>query len=229
MDNTAAPAPPRRKPLISRFHLFPIGVMLAVTATALVKIKSDHSLPVHWGFDGKPDQFWPRDETIAAAPALMIVLLAAFALAGYLLPAGQVEPGRRIWEGLLTFLLGVLCAIQFAFILIGVGSDIDLIRAIAALVALVMLAFGALVMRAPPNVFHGVRLPWGMASSSSWIAAHRASGALTMVCGLALGLDFWFWPTPADLLAGIAAAIGVALLGSIVLSLLLAATLGRRR
>ena len=118
MDNTAAPAPPRRKPLISRFHLFPIGVMLAVTATALVKIKSDHSLPVHWGFDGKPDQFWPRDETIAAAPALMIVLLAAFALAGYLLPAGQVEPGRRIWEGLLTFLLGVLCAIQFAFILI---------------------------------------------------------------------------------------------------------------
>ena len=52
MDNTAAPAPPRRKPLISRFHLFPIGVMLAVTATALVKIKSDHSLPVHWGFDG---------------------------------------------------------------------------------------------------------------------------------------------------------------------------------
>lgn len=214
-----SPAAPKRKSLVTRFHLFGFGVLIAITATALVKIPAEHGLPVHWAFDGKPDQYWPRNVAVAVAPALAVLLGLVFGAVGQFAPVSQIEPGRRISEALLTWLLGLLCAIQFAFILVGIGSDIDMVRIIAAAVAVVLIAIGVQLTQSPPNAYTGLRLPWTMQTPTAWVAVHRFSGTLLVVGGLALGAITWLWPGPASLLGGIAAAILVPLLGSIAFSL----------
>jgi len=210
----------KRKALVSRFHAFPFGLLVAITATALVKIKSQQGLPVHWAFDGKPDQYWPRDFVLAAAPIVALGLVVVFALIGRFAPVEQVEPGRRVWEGLLTALLAVLCAVQFSFVLIGVGSDIDLLRITAYLTALALVAWGGLLAPSTKGTYGAMRLPWSLPTASAWVFAHRASGALVVLSGIGLGVVATLWPSPTDLLAGMAGAIAAAILGSALLSLL---------
>jgi uncharacterized membrane protein len=196
-----------RKPVVTRFHLFAFGVLIAITATAFVKIHAETGLPVHWGLDGKPDQVWPRNTALLVMPAIAVALGALFGAIGFLVPAEQVEPGRRVIETMLTGFLGLLCALQFALILIGVGSDIDLVRIVAFAVAALLLGLGAMLPNSPPTGYSGIRLPWTMRNRANWVAAHRLTGALMIVAGAALGLVAWLWPNPTDMFAALAAAI----------------------
>ena len=75
-----------RKPLVTRFHLLLLGLLVAVTATAFVKIPADAALPVHWGLDGHPDQVWPR------IPALLMFPLIGAVITGLFLAIGRFTP-----------------------------------------------------------------------------------------------------------------------------------------
>ncbi|MDR3470206.1 MAG: DUF1648 domain-containing protein [Devosia sp.] len=209
-----------RKPLVTRFHLLVFAVLIAITATALVKVPADAGLPVHWGFDGKPDQVWPRNPALAVMPAIGLALTAVFALVGQVAPVEQIEPGRNMAEAMLTWLLGLLCAIQFSLILIGVGSDIDMVRLVAFAVAALLLVVGGLLTQASPNAYAALRLPWTMRSASAWTAVHRLTGALLALGGLGLGAVAWLRPQPADMLFGIGAAIVVPLVVGMLFSLI---------
>ena len=209
-----------RKQIVTRFHLFLFGVLVAITATAFVKIHADVGLPVHWGFDGKPDRVWPRNEALLLFPLVGLVLTVLFAAIGQFAPVEQIEPGRYIAEAMLTGLLGLLCALQFGLLLIGVGSDIDMVRIIAFAMAVLLILLGMALPNSQPNAYAGIRLPWTLRDPKNWAAAHRVTGILFIVAGVGLGLVAWLQPDPADMLSAIGAAIALPLLIGGVFSLL---------
>lgn len=196
-----------RKPIVTRFHLFLLGVLAAITATAFVKVHADTGLPVHWGFDGKPDRIWPRNEALLVFPAIAVLLTGIFAAIGQFAPVEQIEPGRHISEAMLTALLGLLCALEFSLVLIGVGSDIDMVRIIAFALAALLIILGNVLPKSQPNVFAGLRLPWTMRDPGNWAATHRLTGILYLLSGLGLGAVAWFMPDPADMLPAIGVAV----------------------
>jgi len=201
-----------REQIVGRFHLAMLGLLAAITATAVYKIPEASGLPVHWGFDGRPDRIWPRNETLAMFPVIAIFLVALFAAIGQFAPVERVEPGRHIAAAMLTGLLGLLCALQFALILIGVGSDIDLIRIIAFAVALFWAGTGVALTQAQPIDFTGLRLPWPIKNPANWTASHRLTGALMVLGGLGLAVVAWLQPDPAAMLISIGAALLVPVL-----------------
>jgi uncharacterized membrane protein len=213
----------KRKQLITRFHLLLLGVLLAITATAYVKVPADVGLPVHWGFNGRPDQFWPRDPALLIFPVTGLLLVALFAAIGQFAAVERIEPGRPVTETLLAGLLGLLCALQFSLVLIGVGSEIDMIRVLSFGVAVLLVAFGIALPRAQPNVHIGIRLPWPTGSAAAWSASHRLTGALLILGGIALGVVAALWPAPLNLLIVMAAAIFAPLL----LGFIFSAVVGR--
>lgn len=194
-------------PLVNRFHLLLLAVMVAITLTGFVRIEAAAGLPVHWGLDGEPDQVWPRDPALLALPLIAVLLTGLFAVIGAFAPATQLEGGRSVLEITLAAVLGLLCALQFALLLIGIGSDIDMVRVLAFLVAVFIVVIGLALPRSRPNVYAGVRLPWTMRDPSNWTATHRLTGVLFVVAGLALALLAALQPAPAGLLAGLAAAL----------------------
>jgi len=211
-----------RKPLLTRFHLLLLGVLVSLTATAFVKVPAAAGLPVHWGLDGKPDQIWPRDEALWVFPGVAAVLVILFLAIGQFAPEDQIKGGRPVIETAIAGLLGLCCAMQFAFILLGIGSDIDLIRVITTLLALIFTGLGLALPRSRPNVYAGIRLPWTMQDARNWQATHRLTGALMVVAGVALGAVALLWPTPADMLIAVGLAVFLPILMGGVFSFLYA-------
>jgi len=205
------PIPPR-KLIVTRFHLLLLGVLVAITATAVVKIKAEVGLPVHWGLNGQPDQIWPRNQALAIFPVIGVLLTAIFGAIGQFAPREQVEPGRYVAEAILTGLLLVLCALQLSFILIGIGSDIDLARIVTFGVALILVLLGFALPSSAPNAYAGVRLPWTMKDRANWTATHRLTGVLCIIAGLALAAVAWFRPDLVDMLPAIGIAVLVPIL-----------------
>jgi uncharacterized membrane protein len=199
--------PPTRKPLVTRFHLLVFVVLAAIAVVAFYKIPAGVDLPVHWGFDGKPDEVWPRVPALLVFPGLGVVLIGLFAAIGRLAAPAQLDPGRYILEAALTGVLGLFCAIEFAMILLGIGSDIDMIRVIAFAVAVLLVLIGSALPRSQPNAYAGIRLPWTLHDADAWRAAHRLAGVLYLIAGVALGVLAWLRPEPPELLPGMLAAV----------------------
>ena len=209
-----------RKPLVGRFHLFLLALLVAITATAFYKIPAQTGLPVHWGFDGKPDRMWPRDQALLIFPLLGVVLVGLFAAIGRFAAVERIEPGRHISEAMLTGILGLFCALQFALILIGIGSEIDMVRIIAFALAALFVILGNVRPKSQPNAYAGIRLPWTVNDPRRWAIAHRVTGILFIIGGIGLGLVAWLLPDPQDMLLAMFAAILVPIIVGGAVSLL---------
>ncbi len=210
-----------REPIVTRFHLLLLGLLVGIAATGFFKIHVEAGLPMHWGFDGKPDQIWPRNEALSMFPIAGILLTGLFALIGIVVPAEQLEPGRYVWETILAGLLGLFCLVEFALLLIGIGSEIDLVGSICYGVAALLLGLGVMLPTAPPNAYAGVRLPWTARTPANWKATHRLTGMLCLVAGLALGGLTYMRPDPRQLLAALFAALAMPLIVGGLVSLVL--------
>jgi immunity protein, SdpI family len=197
----------KRSFLVTRFHILLFGVLLALTATGYAKIPAAPGLPMHWGLDGHPDEVWPRDPALMVMPIVALVLLALIFAIGRLAPVKKIEPGRYVTEAAATGVLLVLCALQFSLLLIGVGSEIDLTRIVAFVVAIALVILGAALPRSAPNAYAGVRLPWTMTDKANWTATHRLTGVLMVIAGFGLALVALLWPDPVNLLAAIGPAV----------------------
>lgn len=216
-----------RKPLVTRFHLLEFGMLVAITATAWFRIPEGADLPVHWGLDGHPDQVWPKLPALLAAPAIAIVVGLVTAAFGQFAPEDQVEPGRHVAEAAVAAILGLLCAIQFGILLIGIGSDIDMVRIIGGAVALALLVIGNALPKSQPNAYSGIRLPWTLNDPRNWILTHRLTGILMIIAGIALGAAVWLTPEPQVLLPATLAAVFIPIIVAALFSVALSMTRGR--
>jgi uncharacterized membrane protein len=210
------------KSLVTRFHLLELGFLVAITATAWVKIPDRTGLPVHWGLNGQPDKIWPKPAALLAAPVIAALLIGILWLVGRLASDEQVDPGRYVAEMAIAGLLGLICAIQFGLLLIGVGSEIDMIRIVAFGLAFTLLLTGIALPRSEPNGYAGVRLPWTMRDPHNWHVTHRVTGVLMALGGLETAVVAWAFPQPPYLLAAIAVAVVVPVVAGMIVSAALA-------
>jgi uncharacterized membrane protein len=164
------------------------GVILAQAALALAiaQFGKTGPLPMHFGLNGEVNRWGDRNELAAIAGALT-----AFNALVYLaLPAltrGRDE--RNGGLGLTYARAAVLAASSLViallsatgFGLVGEGGGGTTARMIMAFTALITFALGALIGKAGPNPFVGVRTFWTLRSRLAWDRSNRLLGRL------------WFW------------------------------------
>jgi uncharacterized membrane protein len=97
-------------------------------------------------------------------------------------------------------------------LLLGLGTDIDLIRIVAPVVGVVLILLGILLREAERHTYAGLRLPWAIAGDDAWRQAHAAAGWTAIAMGLLLGLIAWLMPFPGLLISALPAGIGLPLL-----------------
>jgi uncharacterized membrane protein len=212
--------PMTRKQIVTRFHLLVLGFLVAITATAYVKIPAGTDLPVHWGLNGTPDWVWPRNTALLIFPTVAVLLTALFALIGQFAPVEKIEPGRYVSEALLSGLLIMFDALQIGLLMIGLGSDIDMVRIVGFGVALVLLLLGATLPTSEYNAYAGVRLPWTFRNAGHWRSSHRVAGILCIIAGLGLGVAAWLFPDPGTVMLALLAAVFMPLILAVLYSVL---------
>ena len=177
--------------LVSRFHLLLLTVTVAITGVGFFRIPADFAYPAHWS-GSHADWLWSRDLALAVAPLLEILIIAAFFLLGRALTKNHFAKVQHILDPALTLLLVVVTAIQLGLLVIGIGSDIDLVRLTGAGLGIVLLVLGIVFFEAERNTYAGLRMPWPIASDRAWRLVHRITGIACGLAGVALLALAWF-------------------------------------
>lgn len=179
--------------LVTRFHLLLLAVTIAITGVGFFRIPADFAYPAHWS-GSYADWLWPRDIALPVAPLVEVLILAAFFLLGRLLTKNHFAKVQHILDPALTLLLAVVTAIQLGLLVIGIGSDIDLVRLTGAGLGIALLILGIVFFEAERHTYAGLRMPWPIASDRAWTLVHRITG---LACGLAgAGLLALAWLDP---------------------------------
>jgi uncharacterized membrane protein len=194
----------KKSGIITRFHALELMVLVAVTVTGFLKIPAAYAFVAHWGRHGQPDWSWPRDLALLLAPTAALICLSCFALIGWLTPKPRLEMGRHVLEPALTALLGIAVAVQFGLLLVGTGSDLDLIRLLAFGLAPAHLLLGVVLREAERHTYAGLRLPWAIRSERMWRIEHQLIGWLYILGGLVLAGLAWYLPDLGILLPALA-------------------------
>lgn len=165
-----------------------LAMLGLATAAGLWAIPAGTELPVHWGLDGNPDRFWPRDWALSIAPVAVLAMIAVgFAVEG-LGSKQQIARGRHLSRTVVLGLVALFAAVQTTIVLIGLGADVPMTRVLALGLGLLSVVIGNVLPKSQPNRFAGIRLPWTLASPVNWTSTHRLTGLLMMVTGVALVL-----------------------------------------
>lgn len=198
-----------------------------LTAWTWTQLPETGDIPVHWGLDGRPDRFAPKD----AAAGLLMILPGAVLLTGLILALvpsldprkGNIEIGRKAylatWIGTLAVLTGVHAGICLATLKSTGGADVpnDFVRYVIAACGLLMIVIGNYMPKTRPSFLFGVRTPWTLSSDYAWEKTHRLAGPLFMAAG-ALGIAGAFLFNGIWLALQLTALIGAAALISVVYS-----------
>ena len=192
--------------LVTRFHLLLLTVTIAITGVGFFRIPADFAYPAHWS-GSYADWLWPRDIALPVAPLVEVLILAAFFLLGRLLTKNHFAKVQHILDPALTLLLAVVTAIQLGLLVIGIGSDIDLVRLTGAGLGIVLLILGIVFFEAERHTYAGLRMPWPIVSDPAWKLVHRIAGLACGLAGAVLLALAWFDPGLGVLITAYAAAL----------------------
>lgn len=177
--------------LVTRFHLLLLTITLAITGVALYRIAPDYAFAAHWDAHSQPDWLWPRDIALAVAPILSALLIAAFELLARAIGPERLKFCQHIIDPALTLLLVVVAAIQLGLLLIGIGSDLDVVRFTVFGVGATLIVLGIVLAEAQRHTYAGLRMPWRIASDRAWTLVHRITGFAFCLSGAGLLLLGW--------------------------------------
>jgi uncharacterized membrane protein len=172
-----------RTPLIVSLLL--IALMTAASVWGWIVLPAHTILPVHWGVDGAPNGFLPKETALLLLPGIAIGMTALFAL----LP--RIEPRRKnLLASRKPYIVGwigglvVIAAAQILSLVAAAGFHINVASAILIVVALMIAVLGNYLGKAHSNFFFGVRTPWTLSSDLAWEKSNRLLGRLLVASGL---------------------------------------------
>ena len=192
--------------LVTRFHLLLLAVTVAITGVGFLRVPADFAYPAHWS-GSYADWLWPRDIALPVAPLIEVLVIAAFFLLGRLLTKNHFAKVQHILDPALTLLLLVVTAVQLGLLVIGIGSDIDVVRLTGAGLGIALLILGIVFFEAERHTYAGLRMPWPIASDRAWKLVHRIAGLGCGLAGAVLLALAWFDPGLGVLVTAYAAAL----------------------
>lgn len=147
------------------------------------------SVPIHFGADGKPNQYGTRGEflgtqAIVLGAAAFVYLLLKF------LPA--IDPKKYVKYGEVTFqklALGMvlfLSALTIGIAFSTVNNTLNIEKLILPMTGLLFAFIGNIMHSIKPNYFAGMRTPWTLEDDDTWRATHRLAGKLWFAGGIIL-------------------------------------------
>lgn len=196
-----------------------LWVLLAVTAVSAVLWPFlPERVVTHWNAAGVADGWSSRTTAVLLGPGGIAALVVVF----HLLP--RIDPRRAnyprfqdVYWLVANSLVLFVAVLHLAVLGAAAGARIDVLRVIAAAVAVLMIVLGNFFGRIQPNWFMGIRTPWTLDNPEVWRKTHRVAAWLFVLAGVATAAGL-VMPGVQPLWVAFGGAM-VAALGSVLLSL----------
>jgi uncharacterized membrane protein len=159
-----------------------VVVMIAASGWAVVALPPDTLVPIHFGLDGRPDD-WARPlPGLSMLPAIATGVLILFVVLARSADDGLARSGTAFRTVMLA-VIGLLGATHAAMIAAAFGHEFNLTRIVIVLVGLLFIVIGNVLGKVRPNHWLGIRTPWTLADVRVWDRTHRFAGWLYVIGG----------------------------------------------
>ncbi|KQV19703.1 hypothetical protein ASC97_28960 [Rhizobium sp. Root1203] len=167
---------------------------LVTTVIGYLVVPAGISLPVHWGPNGEADGFAPRDIALAMPILVLAAVWGLFLAIARFAPSWQVERSRAMSRAALGMLSGIFLCVAVVTVLSGIGTKVDIVRALSLGVAGLLVVLGNAMPKSQPNSFAGLRTRTTLADPVNWHETHRFTGLLSIVGGIVLAIAAFMAP-----------------------------------
>lgn len=175
--------------------------MAIMTAVAWPLMPTGAMIPIHFGFDGRPNRFAPAVVGLLILPILALVVsffMSARAARNDL--AGFVPLAERAAPASWLFILAGFAGGQALIIGYALHASPNLLRLLFGAVGLLVMILGAMMTRLEPNAAIGIRTPWTRADPNVWQATHRFGSVIWIIAGILIVGVALFATTTASLI-----------------------------
>ena len=199
---------------LQRFALAAGLVLVAAIASVLAAPELPDQLVTNWDAAGEPNGTMSTTTGLWLIPGLAAGLLVLFALLPRIDPLREnIATFRAYYDWFVVVFIAYMTLVHAGILAFNLGYEFDFTLLILGSVAVLFYGVGALLTRAEPNWFVGIRTPWTLSSEAVWERTHELGGRLfklTAVISL-IGLFFgeyavYFLVVPALLTAAITTA-----------------------
>ena len=155
------------------------------------------TVPLHFGFDGKPDRYGSKEELIGAVAIISAVTIGIYFLIKFL---PKIDPKKTAGYSADTFkkiavaLVIFLSGIQFFVINSSVTGTIALDKLLFPFLGLFFAYLGNLMHSIKPNYFVGIRTPWTLEDEDTWRSTHQLAGKIWFAGGIIITIATLFLP-----------------------------------
>lgn len=161
--------------------------MLALSGWAWTQIPVGAAIPIHWGIDGRPNGYAPKEVGLLLLPVLTAGLAALLAILPRFEPrAANLARSAGAYVQVCVGVVAVLALVHLATVLAAVGRPLDITAIVGISVGGLFVVVGNVLGKVRSNFVFGVRTPWTLASDLAWNRTHRLVGRLFVVLGLSV-------------------------------------------
>jgi uncharacterized membrane protein len=164
-------------------------------------------VPVHWNVQGQPDRFGDRLFAVAFWP--LATLFLNFVLRSRYISSLVKDEGT---DAILHFSINLMALfLTYMHIItlgVGLGWQINVIRAVLPAVGLLLILLGNVMGRAQPNWVVGFRVWWTVNHPEVWRRTHRVAARWLVVDGVIVMLLGLFASLQAALVAVLVLLVG---------------------
>ena len=197
---------------------------LVIAATVLYTMSVYPTLPermpTHWGINGQPNGWSPREFGAWLLPGMMVFVWLLFLVLPNFDPKKlNYEKFGVVYDLVVTAIVSFEALIQYAMLGVALGHAVDVNTVAYAGLGALFCILGLAMPFTKPTWFFGIRTPWTLSSDSVWGRTHKAGGFLMVMSGVLTIVAALTAPPVTTLVVLVASSI-VATLGSVVLSYL---------
>ncbi|HEY6347850.1 MAG TPA: DUF1648 domain-containing protein [Candidatus Angelobacter sp.] len=167
-------------------------ILATLVAGLLIYPHLPERVPSHWDIHGKINGYESRLAAVLIVPAMMVLLVLAFAALPALSPRHfEIDTFQSTYLYLMLVIIVTLAYFHGLMLWAAFSPTVPMTRAILGGICVLWILMGNVLGRVRRNFYVGIRTPWTLASEQVWYATHRLGGRAFVWTGL-LGLVLTF-------------------------------------
>lgn len=163
---------------------------------------------LHWGADGRPDGYGSKLTGFLLMQVVQFFMFGIYTVIPRIDPQKKITTSTDYYNNLMNLMMGYFMFFNMLFIYQNLGYTFNMTTVVLPAVGLLLFFMGAILGKAEPNWFVGVRTPWTLSNDEVWRLTHEKSGFIFKIWGL-IAITGAIYPTRSVWLLVLSITIGV--------------------
>lgn len=184
------------KPLRTACYIQAAIVALMFLAGIILYSYLPDMLPMHWGFDGQPNNWWPKAYGVWLIPGLAVLFMILFPILQKLDPKSQnYENFAKSWAVIQTSILAMLAYMYGVTLFVTIYPAYNNLvgRLVVFGIGILFVILGNYMGKVRQNYFVGLRTPWTLNDPEVWQKSQRLAGWAFVLGGLISIIEAIIW------------------------------------